>query len=325
MHLKVRRLLLAAFVTASPAGVAAMLAVDRLRAEEPASKFHAGALIVAEPFTFATPPDATTAAGYMRIESGAGVGDRLLSATAEIAESVELQKATDVAGVTEVQRLDDGIEVPAGGTIQLRPGSFRLLLRDLKRQLGEGERFSGTLTFERAGTVDVTYQVGPLLSPIGGAFALTDQNGAPFSSDDLKGKPYAIFFGYTHCPDVCPATLFEMSAALAKLGDDAGKLRMVFVTVDPARDTPEFLEDYLSAFDPRIVGLTGTEEEIAATAKTFHTVYQKVPEENGDYSMDHSASVILMNAEGEFVGTISYREDVDVRVEKLKQLIGGAQ
>ncbi len=320
-----RRLLPAAFVAVILAGAAITLAVDRPRAEEPASEFHAGALVVAEPFTFATMPDATTAAGYMRIENGAGEGDRLLSATAEIADSVELQKATDIEGVMEVRRLDEGVEVPAGDVVQLRPGSYRLLFRGLSRQLNEGERFSGTLTFEKAGTVDVTYQVGPLLSPIGGAFGLTDQNGEPFSSNDLKGKPYAIFFGYTHCPDICPATLFEMSAALAKLGDAADKLRMVFVTVDPARDTPELLKDYLSAFDPRIVGLTGTEDEIAATAKTFHTVYQKVPEENGDYSMDHSASVILMDAEGEFVGTISYREDVDVRVEKLKRLIAGAQ
>lgn len=207
MHPKVRRLLPAAFVAVALAAVAGTLAVNRPRAEEPASEFHASALVVAEPFTFATAPDATTAAGYMRIENGAGEGDRLLSATAETAESVELQKATDIGGVTEVQRLENGVEVPAGGTVQFRPGSYRLLLQGLSRELSEGERFSGTLTFEKAGTVDVTYQVGPLLSPIGGAFTLRDQNGAPFSSDDLEGKPYAIFFGYTHCPDVCPATL----------------------------------------------------------------------------------------------------------------------
>jgi protein SCO1/2 len=140
----------------------------------------------------------------------------------------------------------------------------------------------------------------------------------------LKGKPYAIFFGFTHCPDVCPTTLFEMSEALTRLGSDGDKLRFVFVTVDPARDTPELLSEYLGAFDPRIVGLTGSEEEIAATAKAFHIFFQKVPGANGEYSMEHSASVMLMDAEGKFVGTISYGEDIDQRLSKLKQLIAGS-
>ena len=324
MHPTVRRVLPAALVAAILGGVAGTLAVSRLRAEQSAAEFRAGALTIAEPFTLATDPDQTSAAGYMRIENSGGEGDRLISATADVADRVEIQEATDVGGVKEVHRLDE-VDVPPASTVQLRPGSYRLLLVGLSRQLNEGESFSGTLTFEKAGTVDVTFEVGPLISPIGGPFALTDQNGEPFSSADLKGKPYAIFFGYTHCPDICPATLFEMSTALENLAADADKLGMVFVTVDPARDTPEFLKDYLSAFDPRIVGLTGTEEDIAATAKAFHTVYKKVPGDDGDYSMDHSASVILMDAEGQFVGTISYGEDADSRLKKLRQLIAASR
>jgi protein SCO1/2 len=186
--------------------------------------------------------------------------------------------------------------------------------------LQEGESFSGTLTFEKAGSVEVTYLVGEYVAPIGGSFALTDQNSAPFSNADLLGKPYAIFFGYTHCPDVCPTTLFELSRALAKLGPDAERLRVVFVTVDPARDTPDFLKEYLTAFDRRIVALTGSDKEIAEAAKAFRIFYQKVAAEDGDYTMDHSASVILMDAAGSFVGTISYGEDTEEMLTKLRRL-----
>jgi protein SCO1/2 len=168
----------------------------------------------------------------------------------------------------------------------------------------------------------VTYRVGAAAASVGAdPFALIDQDGEPLSSADLAGKPYAIFFGYTHCPDVCPTTLFEMSEALKALGPDADRLRVLFVTVDPARDTPELLKSYLSAFDGRISGLSGTQQAIDAAAKSFRIFYQKVPAENGDYSMDHSATVILMGADGRFVGTISYGEDGETRVAKLKRLV----
>ncbi len=320
-----RRLLPAAFVAVLLAGVAVYLALHPREAAQEAAAFRAGRLRIAEPFTLATEPGAKSAAGYMRIENSGSESDRLLSATAEITPRVEIQETKDTGGMLDVRLLDGGLEVPPGVTLQLRPGSYRLLFRDLDRQLKEGERFSGTLTFEKAGTAAVTYEVGAFVPSIGGPFALIDQNGKPFSNADLLGKPYAIFFGYTHCPDVCPTTLFEMSAALQKLGADADRLRLVFVTVDPERDTSDLLKEYLSAFDDRIVGLTGTAETIDAAAKAFHTFYQKVPGENGDYSMDHSASVILMDAEGKFVGTISYREDVDVRFDKLKRLIAATR
>jgi protein SCO1/2 len=112
-----------------------------------------------------------------------------------------------------------------------------------------------------------------------------------------------------------------MSEALKALGTDADELRVVFVTVDPARDTPELLKNYLSAFDGRIVGLTGTQEAIDAAAKSFRIFYQKVPAEDGDYSMDHSATVILMDTDGRFVGTISYGENAETRLGKLRNLL----
>ncbi len=322
MRTMIRRLLPAAIVAVLLVGAAGYFALNRPPGEQTTS-FRSGSLVVAEPFVLATQPGAQYTAGYMRIENGGSEGDRLVSGTVEVAARVEIEEGEAKGGVTSVHPLQDGLAIPPGGRVQLRPGSYQLHFADLSRPLREGEHFAGTLTFEKAGTVAVTYAVGPLLNPIGGAFSLIDQDGEAFSDADLKGKPYAIFFGYTHCPDVCPTTLFEMSAALQKLGADAGALNVVFVSVDPERDTPALLKDYLSAFDPHIVGLTGTMESVAAAAKTFHVVYRKNPAEGGDYSMDHSASVLLMDTEGRFVGTISYGEDVDVRFEKLKQLVAG--
>ena len=113
--------------------------------------------------------------------------------------------------------------------------------------------------------------------PIGGPFKLTSHEGKPFTEENLKGKPFVIFFGFTHCPEVCPTTLYDLTQDLAALGKDADRLQVVFITVDPARDTPELMKTYLSSFDPRIVGLPGTEAEIAAAAKAYKIYYRKVP------------------------------------------------
>ena len=115
--------------------------------------------------------------------------------------------------------------------------------------------------------------------PIGGPFELTDQDGKRLSSESLKGKPSAIFFGFTHCPEVCPTTLFDLTQDLEAMGPDAAKLNVVFITVDPERDTPELMKTYLSSFDPRIVGLTGTEAEITAAAKEYKVYFKKVQTE----------------------------------------------
>jgi protein SCO1 len=123
---------------------------------------------------------------------------------------------------------------------------------------------------------------------IGGPFQLVDQNRAPFSDQDLKGKTFLVFFGFTHCPDVCPTTLFEMSEILRKLGSDADRTAVMFITVDPERDTPESLKDYLASFDPHIRGLTGDPAAVAAVAKAYRVYFKKVPLEGGDYTMDHT-------------------------------------
>jgi protein SCO1 len=156
---------------------------------------------------------------------------------------------------------------------------------------------------------------------IGGPIRLTDQSGAPFDSASLAGKPFAVFFGFTHCPEVCPTTLYELSTDLKQLGDAAKDLRVLFVTVDPERDTPEFLKDYLANFDPRILGLTGTPDQIAGVAKSFRVFYQKVATGDGDYTMNHTALVYLMDRQGRFFATLAYDESGETKLQKLRRLL----
>ena len=157
----------------------------------------------------------------------------------------------------------------------------------------------------------------------GGPFRLITQSGGKLSDGDLKGTPFAIFFGFTHCPEICPTTLWELSETLKRMGPDADKLKTIFVSLDPARDTPDLLKTYLQSFDPRIIGLTGREDEITAVAKAYKVFWRKVPTEGGDYTLDHTAIVYLMNADGEYVGALAYREDADQMLAKLKRLVAG--
>lgn len=151
---------------------------------------------------------------------------------------------------------------------------------------------------------------------------LIDQKGRPFTAADLKGKPTAVFFGFTYCPEICPTTLVDIGRWMEGLGKDADKLNVVFVTVDPERDTQQQMALYLSSFDPRIRGVTGTPEEIAKMAKGFRVYYRKVPTGGGEYTMDHSSAVYLMDARGRFVEPIGYQEGLDRVLPKLRSLIG---
>ena len=154
---------------------------------------------------------------------------------------------------------------------------------------------------------------------IGGPFRLIDQNGEPFSDTDLRGKSFLVFFGFTHCPDVCPTTLFDISEIMRNLGKDADRTAAVFITVDPERDTPEALKEYLSSFDPHVRGLSGDLANIAAVAKAYRVYYRKVPLEGGDYTMDHTAIVYLMDKEGQFVSPFNMRRTADVAAAELRK------
>jgi protein SCO1 len=156
---------------------------------------------------------------------------------------------------------------------------------------------------------------------LGPAFELTDQNGKPFSSATLAGRPYAVFFGFTHCPDVCPTTLLEMGNTLQALGADADRLRIIFITVDPERDTPEQLRQYLDSFDPRIIGLTGSEQQIAAAAKCWNAFHNKIPEGDGTYTVVHSSYVYLMDRGNRLVGTMGFQDTEAEQLAKLRALV----
>lgn len=159
---------------------------------------------------------------------------------------------------------------------------------------------------------------------IGGSFNLVDTQGAPVTEKALLGKPTAIFFGFTYCPEVCPTTLAELTAALKAMGSDADKLNVVFVSVDPERDTPEQMKLYLSNFDPRIQGFTGTPEQVAAITKAYRVYYQKVPLDGGSYTVDHSSAVYLLDRKGEFDGVIAYKTPPDEVASRLRKLLGRA-
>jgi|UniRef100_UPI0013581D0A protein SCO1/2 len=163
---------------------------------------------------------------------------------------------------------------------------------------------------------------GPASLAIGGPFSLTDHRGLAVTERDFRGRPMAVFFGFTYCPDVCPTTLTEMTGFIEALGPDADRIQWVFVSVDAERDTPQAMAAYLEAFDRRIIGLTGTEEQIASAARGFRVFYRRVPLEGGGYTMDHSASTFLLDAEGRFAGTLDYKESERVALEKLRMLVG---
>lgn len=162
--------------------------------------------------------------------------------------------------------------------------------------------------------------VQPLVT-IGGPFKLAATTGGAIDSTGLKGEPFAVFFGFTHCPEVCPTTLYEMSSTLGKLGDEAKNLRVYFVTVDPERDTLDFMKSYLTSFDPRIIGLRPSADELAQIAKAYRVFYERVPTSDGSYTMNHTALVYLMDREGRFFGTLDYEEKPEMRLTKLKRLL----
>ncbi|MEJ0075115.1 MAG: SCO family protein [Alphaproteobacteria bacterium] len=156
---------------------------------------------------------------------------------------------------------------------------------------------------------------------IGGPFKLTDQNGKPITERDLKGHPSLVFFGFTHCPEVCPTTLFDISQILTTLGPDAAKVNALFITVDPERDSPAVLKDYLASFNPRLVGVGGDAEQLAAVARAYRVYYKKVPLKDGDYTMDHTAIVYLMDKNGQFVAPFSLKRKPEEAAAELRRYL----
>ena len=150
---------------------------------------------------------------------------------------------------------------------------------------------------------------------IGGPFQLTDQAGQTVTEKSMQGHPSLVFFGFTHCPDVCPTTLFEMSEVLKAMGKDADRVNAYYISVDPERDTQAAMKEYLSSFDPRLKGLTGNTEEIAKVLSEYRVYAKKVPLKDGDYTMDHTALIYLMDRDGKFVSpfNINRKPEDEVR------------
>ena len=156
----------------------------------------------------------------------------------------------------------------------------------------------------------------------GREFALAGHDGKPRTLADFHGKVVVLFFGYTQCPDVCPTTLSELAEAMKRLGPDAERVQVLFATVDPERDTPELLAQYVPAFNPSFLGLTGDAEATARTAKEFRIMYQKQPGRNpGAYTMDHSAGTFVFDPQGRLRLYVSYGQGPEVFVHDIRELL----
>lgn len=159
------------------------------------------------------------------------------------------------------------------------------------------------------------------IAVIGGPFELTSHTGEIYNNERLAGKPYVVFFGFTHCPEICPTTLFDLTALLRELGPAADLMTAIFITVDPLRDTPELLANYMSSFDSRIIALRGDQTQTDAAVEAFAAQYRKVETRDGGFTIDHTASIFLMNSHGRFAGTLDLHELRETSLAKLKRLI----
>jgi protein SCO1/2 len=156
---------------------------------------------------------------------------------------------------------------------------------------------------------------------IGGPFQLTDQAGQIVTEKSLQGRPTLIFFGFTHCPDVCPTSLFEISEVLRAMGEDADRVNAYFISVDPERDTDAAMKDYLSSFDSHLKGLTGDPDAVAKVISGFRVYARKVPLKDGDYTMDHTALIYLMDRDGHFVSPFNLKRTPEEAAADLKRYL----
>ncbi|MEM1378258.1 MAG: SCO family protein [Pseudomonadota bacterium] len=156
--------------------------------------------------------------------------------------------------------------------------------------------------------------------PYGVPFELIDHHGEPITEAAFRGQPTAVFFGFTHCPEVCPTTVYEMNGWFAQLGEEADNIDAYFVTVDPERDTAEMLEIYLESQGDRVTGITGDPEKVWEMVRGFNVYFKKFDEDEGGYNIDHTASIFLLDSNGAFRKTISYGENPETALQKLRDL-----
>jgi protein SCO1 len=309
--------LLAAAAAVAHAGAAVAPAV------EPASS---ASISVAGAWSRATAGAASVGVVYFEVIN-AGPADTLLSIECPAAERVEMHATTRADGMMKMRPVPT-VDVPAGGRLSFQPGGLHAMLIGLKQPLREGGRLPLTLVFRRAGRLQFDAAIQGLGSVNGPAAAvpstpadfrlapwpqhaaaprlrLLDFDGRPRQLADYRGRVLVIFFGFVRCPDACPAELFKLALAMKRLGPLSEHVQVLFVTLDPERDTPQVLKGYLTAFDPRFVGLTGTTADIDRAATSFYVEYARVGR-GADYSIDHSTSTFVLDARGRLrlVGTL---------------------
>ncbi|WP_428605849.1 SCO family protein [Sedimenticola sp.] len=162
------------------------------------------------------------------------------------------------------------------------------------------------------------------LAAMGGDFTLTDQQGKPFQLQQLRGKVVLLSFGYTYCPDICPTELARISSVLNGLGGDADQVQGLFITLDPGRDTPPVLQAYLNYFNPSLIGLTGSDAAISQVATAYHVAFQKQAQPDGDYSLDHSANLYLIDRNGQLFGMVPYGLPAAHVLQVVRSLLDGS-
>lgn len=279
-------------------------------------------ILVSNAWSRATPPGADVGVVFFEVQNAAATADALLSIDTPVARHVEMHESRTVDGIMQM-RQTLAAQVPAHGTLRFQPGGLHAMLLGLQHPLRRGDTLALTLTFRHAGRVvisapvqDVGATAPALLDSKAAAdiderfrlaewpanlavpeFALTDDAGRPRSSTDYRGRLVLLFFGFTHCPDVCPAGLFKLAQVYRQLPAPRAEVQVLFVTLDPARDSPSLLQRYVRGFDASFVGLTGSSAAINAAAASFHVEYAKVGA-GKEYTIDHSTGVFVLDGTG---------------------------
>ena len=342
-------------------------------------------IAITAPWSRETAVGQDSGGAFMAITNSGGAPDRLTGGSSPFAAEVQIHTVDMTDGVMRMRQLKDGLEIPSGGSVTLRPGSFHIMLIGLKHPLKQGGRFRSPSPSTKRGSsmsnsrynlsarqrrrlrqwtgamADPTSQtnagvwkrlrlvlwlavalvIGAVLftfyvpnrtgsshqstayaDTVGGAFSLTAPDGSTVTDQTLKGNPFAIFFGFTRCPDVCPTTLSRLAQLRRRMGDKGDKFEIVFVSVDPGYDSPEDIGRYVELFGTPIIGLTGSDQDVARVTKAYHAFYEKVPVEGGDYTIDHTAAVYLMDRGGRLQSMIDYHENPKTSLEKLERLVG---
>ncbi len=301
------------------------------------------AVSVVRAWSRATPPGVTVGVAYFEITNG-GAQDELIAISSPVAARVEMHSTTMAGGLMQMREAES-VDVPAKGRVVFEPGGLHAMLIDLKKPLIEGARLPLTLVFRRAGKVSVE----AVVQGIGGEapvaeslprdgyrlavwpphaespkFALRDANDRARSLVDYRGRVVVVFFGFVHCPDVCPAELFKLASAMKQLGAVANRVQVLFITLDPERDTRDVLKGYVSAYDPRFIALTGSPAQIDRAAGSFFVEYARVGS-GSDYTIDHSSSTFVLDATGRLrlIGTAKtsaadYAHDLGALVAEVR-------